>query len=262
MTSDTFPSTTAFVFVPGGFCPGAFFEKVTDNLRSQGYTVAAIDLPSHDHTRAAGPAGHFDNADHIRTTIKSMKGKKVILCGNSYGGFVSNEALKDAHDAHAAQATGEGYVSHYVLLGSMLAPEGMNCHQLVMENTAAGKMQDGPDKPNFDVPEYVDGMLPATILCPSLPAEEIERYGAMITKQSSRSFMEKLTYAGWKYVPTTVVVPTRDAAIYPDMQRAHFAETTKDGQYPNVKMIEIDSDHCAMMSDPEKVIEILLNCSA
>lgn len=46
MNTRMYTTKTAFTFIPGAWCPGYYYHKVTEKLQSLGYSAQYIDLPS------------------------------------------------------------------------------------------------------------------------------------------------------------------------------------------------------------------------
>ncbi|KIX03345.1 uncharacterized protein Z518_06897 [Rhinocladiella mackenziei CBS 650.93] len=244
---------TVFVLVPGGFCPGSFYHKVTTILQNGGYQVHEIDLPSVGK-REGSPATMYDDADHIRSVVSEFadQGKNVVLCANSYGGLVSTEAVKGTTKAEREANGKPGALVHVVFIGSLLAPVGMNAQELV-----GGKIPlDMKSKPDYIEP--IDAEVAGAYLCSDLDDKATQKYyGSLQKPHSAVSFLGRLTHAGYLHVPTTVVVTERDVAISPDVQHKNVDTVIAEGK-GNIRKVPMASDHCAMISHPEEIVEILL----
>lgn len=87
-------SSTSFILVPGGFCPGILWERVSSLLEKHGHEAVEI-----DHLTINGPnretTTFMDDAENVRSIAANRldQGKKVVLVGNSYGGYCVSLSL-------------------------------------------------------------------------------------------------------------------------------------------------------------------------
>lgn len=213
-----------FVLLPGSWCPAAYYEKLTPLLEQQGYEALALDLPT---TRGEGPPSTFyDDADFVRSRIERLadQGKKVIVVGNSYGGFLANECCKGVLASDRKSAGKEGGVIHVVILDSLLPPTG---------TTVAENLQ-GHIPLNFDnLPtDWLPGASPEMAhmaFFGSMSQEEGLKYGGMIANNSAKAFGDKITFAAYEHVATTVVVGSKDMALKPEVQEKRVDEVLRSG---------------------------------
>jgi pimeloyl-ACP methyl ester carboxylesterase len=262
------PQSTAFFFVPGAFCPGTYFHKVVDELRSQGYYARALDLPSMDtKLKEKGELpGLYADATYVREAIlgaldHSHESKNVVLVASSYGGAVAFEACKgitaeERRETRTGQ-DGGGILKHLVLLGSLLAEPGPTAQELVGAPI--------PDDPETNRPvshiNALDTGLAGAVLCGSLPKEKQEYYGAMGKAISAQAFLEPLTFAAFEKVPTTLVIGAKDLALPPEKQHEYFDKAVERGVNGLRKVIVEDGDHLTMLSNPEVVVKVCLDAA-
>ena len=253
--SNTSTKPTAFVLVPGAFCPGYYFHKVTEILESKGYPVRQIDLPTVGERKDYPPASVADDAAHVRYhALELLKaGHNIVLVGNSYGGFITTEAAKGLSKPSRNAGPDEGEIIHLVYLASLLAPIGINCQELL-----------APDNPPVDTASTASytPALPAevagAVLFSDLRVDEQLRYGAMQKPTSSLAMIGRLTYAAYEEYATTVVVTMRDKALSPEFQLGKFEEVEKSGVCNRgLRKVEMDGDHCCMVSRAEELAELL-----
>jgi pimeloyl-ACP methyl ester carboxylesterase len=245
----------AFVLVPGGFCPGSVFHKITAKLTNLGFSVQEISLPSVGK-RDQGPATLYDDADHVNSVITKFadQGKSVIVVANSYGGVVATEASKDVGKTQR-EATGKsGGLVHHVFIGSLLAPVGMSLYEAV---NGKAPVQTEADIAYIDRPDFEHG---AALFCSDLGEAEQRFYQDQMECHSARSFSCPVTYAGYLHIPTTVVVPTNDKTLSTKKQIENVTGFIEKG-VGSIKMVEIYSDHCAMISHADEIVDILLKAA-
>lgn len=249
------PQDTAFVLVPGAFCPGQYYHKVTSLLKKRGYSVHEIDLPSVGK-RDGPPATMYDDAGHIRSVVSKFadEGKNVVLAANSYGGFVATEAVKGTTPAErnsAGKSAPEALV-HLVYIGSLLPPVGINIQELV------GDKQPAQIVSELEYIEPMDPSIGGAYICSDISESEQKHYAAMQKPHSAVSFTGRLAYAGYLHVPTTFVLTGKDKAVDPKFLHDSVDGVIKEGK-ANVRKVVLESDHCPMISHPEEIVEILLD---
>ena len=259
----------AFVLVPGGYCLPTQFERVTERLNALEHTVQPIHLPSVGRAfseRNGRPATYYDDADHVNSVIASLadSGHNVIAAGSSYGGWVITEAAKGLSKAErdGSGKNGSGALVGLVYLASMLSEVGFNLAQLL-----EGKVM-VPVSDKFDV-DFLDpppAEVAGPVLCSELEDKEEQiRYAKMMDIFSTRVYADKLRHAGWKVVPTTVVVAARDKTLDPSLAHESFERAVKvletEGKPITVKKVVLEADHLCMISQPDKVVEILLDAT-
>ena len=215
-------STTAFVLVPGGFCPSSLWEGVVGILSSQGYPVHAIDLPSVGE-RLEGPASMQDDAAHVRSKCSEYmsSGKNVVLVGNSYGGFVITEAAKGLDLPQSKSNQQQGKLIHLIYLASLLAPLGTTVSALL-----AGEIPVATSPPPSSSPSVPAGYLPppppslsGPMIFSLLPPPQQSHHASLCLPMSAAAQIDPLTYAGYEAFPTTMVIPKLDKCVDPEWQR-------------------------------------------
>lgn len=205
------PSKSAFLFVPGAWCPSTYFEKVASKLHAQGHSAVAIDLPSVG--RKDFMPGLQDDAGHVRSKACELlsTGKHLTIVGNSYGGFVTLEACKGLLEKEKIGENG-GVLRSIVTINSPLAQKGQSMNDLV------GDQAPIPQDPTDPWIEPVPGELGYRVLFGSLGEEEGLEYAAMAKAQCVKPLLEPLSYAAYEEVDCTVVISEKDLAFKPETQ--------------------------------------------
>jgi pimeloyl-ACP methyl ester carboxylesterase len=88
----------SIILIPAAFSKASVYDLVQTQLSTAGYETIAIDLPS-----VGKRAAHVDRTPDIKVVQAALaerllKGKNVILVGNSYGATVICDAVKDFED--------------------------------------------------------------------------------------------------------------------------------------------------------------------
>lgn len=252
------PDSTAFVLVPGGFCPPSFWHKVTDKLTSLGYPVTAVTLPTFGNAEKP-PATMSDDAAAVRAVAASYMdaGRSVVVASNSYGGFVATQAVKELSGAERAAAGKEGgKLANLVLIGVLAPIAGLTCTELL--HGAAEGAPEGSEEQEFMAAPPPEA---ASALVSELPFEEALVYGKQLERHRTAPFHEKLSWEGYLHVPSTFVVTAKDVIVKVDKQKESIDEAVRKGN-GSVRRIDLENgDHCAMISRSEEVVQILLDAA-
>ncbi|MFE9098137.1 alpha/beta fold hydrolase [Streptomyces sp. NPDC007264] len=214
-------SRPTLLLVHGAWHGAWCWEKLTPVLGADGWTTRTVDLPS-----AGREAGVRDDARVVLDELERIDGP-VVVVAHSYGGIPVTEAVADAaHVAHVVYLAAYRLDVGESLLGYHGAPVPPEPHGF----------QPVPRQP---VPMFYT----------DVPQAEAEEATERLVPQSTRSFSEPLTRAGWHTVPSTYVVCERDRALPPQNQEELAARTGT--------VHRIQSDHSPFLSMPEEFAVLL-----
>jgi pimeloyl-ACP methyl ester carboxylesterase len=214
----------SIVFAHGLWADGSCFSKVINLLVADGYDVIATQ--NHLNTVA-------DDAAAVRTSFGRASGP-VVLVGHSYGGTVITAAGTD--DRVAALV--------YICA---LAPED--------GDTSQADQAKFPPTPVFAHIEVADGRLflkPTGIadFAGDLPAAEQKLVWSTQMAPLADLFGQPVPGAAWKSKPTYYIVGANDRTVQPELQR-FLAKRM------NAKVTELKSSRVPMVSQPQKVYEVI-----
>jgi len=217
-------SKPSIVFAHGLWADGSCFSKVINLLVADGYEVIATQ--NHLNTVA-------DDAAAVRTSFSRASGP-IVLVGHSYGGTVITTAGTD--DRVAALV--------YICA---LAPED--------GDTTQADQTKFPQTPVFDHIEVADGRLflrPAGIadFAGDLPEAEQKLVWATQMGPLADLFSQPVPGAAWKSKPTYYIVGKEDRTVQPELQR-FLAKRME------AKVTELASSHVPMLSQPQRVYEVI-----
>ncbi|SPO00362.1 uncharacterized protein DNG_03207 [Cephalotrichum gorgonifer] len=210
------------LIVPGGFSLPDLYSEVIAHVSREGYTIEALHLPSVGY-KTNVPGTMQDDAAFIASEITkhSDKGNDVILIGHSYGGLPATESTKGLSKSHRQQQGNTGGLDDGWL------------HQGDISVTASNVFND-------------------------LPKEEGEKWAKMSTRHSGSTFPASLSHAGFKDVPVSYLVCTKDLAQEPELQRASIA--MMEGQIGGkIDVTEIKSGHAPNASRPREVADWIIS---
>ena len=214
----------SIVFCHGLWADGSCFSKLIVPLQAEGYECLAAQY---------GLNSTAEDVTAAKATINRVSGP-VILVGHSYGGTVITGA--GTHD----RVAGLVYIC-------ALAPDAEESSQTQQSNF--------PKTAVFSHIDVKDGRI-------WLTREGIEDFAGDLTEQEKKMvyatqgvpkpdlFDTKAGGTAWKTKPSWYIVGTKDRTVHPDLERA-MAKRMGATTY------ELDSSHVPMLSQPERVIEVI-----
>lgn len=216
------------VFCHGLWADGSCFSKLIGPLQAEGYECMAAQY---------GLNSTAEDVEVTKATIGRVNGP-VLLVGHSYGGSVITDAGDDDRVA------GLVYIC-------ALAPDA--------DETSQTQLSNYPTTPVFSHVEVKDGRL-------WLLPEGIDDFAGDLSDQEKKlvlatqgvpkpdMFGSKVGGTGWKSKPSWYIVGKNDRTVPPDMERfvaKRMGATT----------YEFDSSHVPMLSQPERVLEVIRTAS-
>ena len=220
-------SDTTVVLVHGAFADGSGWNKVITLLQAQGVKVVAVQNPLTSLT---------DDVAAVQRVVDAQTGK-VVLVGHSWGGAVITQAgSSDKIKALvyvAAFAPSKGEAVGALGAGYPVAP---------------GPTTFRPDANGFI---YLTPESMATNFAQDLPAAETNLMTATQGPLHVKGVGQALTYAAWETKTNYYIVAKQDRMIAPQMER-DFAKKM------HAITTEIDSSHVPFMSQPGKVVAVIM----
>jgi pimeloyl-ACP methyl ester carboxylesterase len=215
------------LLVHGAWADGSCWSAVIAQLQARGYNVAAPQFPE---TSLA------NDVSRLRHMLSLQDGPTVIV-GHSYGGQIMTALGTDVQNA-----VGLVYIAAFGL------DEG---------ETIGALLQQGPPPPalaHLNIDNQGFAWVPEDDFVEHF-AGDIDPVKAKVMfavqQPLSMSTLEDvMDVPAWKTLPTWYLVAAGDEAIPPDGERAFAARM---GATP----IEIQSNHCAMVSHPDEVVSLI-----
>ncbi|MHA7262880.1 alpha/beta fold hydrolase [Arthrobacter sp. TMN-37] len=227
------------VLVHGAWTDPSSFAKVTAELQSDGYTVAAA--PNHLRGLAA-------DAKSVAAFVNQATTGPVVLVGHSYGGAVITNAATQAPTVKAlayidafAPDKGESIVDlASAVPGSALAGDPHDIFDAVQD----------PNLPEGNPDLYVKKSIFAEAFTASLKKEDAAVAAASQSPITGGALQEPSGEPAWKTIPSYFLVGTNDKVIPVDGQlaMAHRAHGTVD---------KIDAGHLSPLEAPKDVAELI-----
>lgn len=221
------PATGAvrnIVLVHGAFADGSGWQKVSDILIKDGYTVSVVQQPMTSL-----------EDDVIATNrILDRQSGPTVLVGHSYGGAIITEAGNNPH------------VVSLVYVAAFAPDEGERVGPLNASKPPAATSI----APTADGYLLIDQAKFPTDFAPDLPLAEAQFMALSQMPTNSKAFGTPITSPAWKTKPSYGIVATQDRMINPDLERSMYARA-------HAKVSEVKGSHVIFISQPRAVAEVI-----
>lgn len=223
------------VLIHGAYHGGWCWKKVVEILQSQQAQVICPDLPGHGQSQLE-LTDLYGDGRFVRQLLEQCE-QPPVLCGHSYGGAVITEAVNRSN-----------LVDHMVYLAALVPDAEIDLSDDVPEMANAlinAAIQFGEDGlASFDLEQakhffYAD-----------CNEADIVWATSRIDQQKVDTFIQNVTQSLWSKVNSSYVLCTEDNAVPMTVQKV-FARRC--GQ-----QVILESSHSPMLSQPEKVADLLL----
>jgi pimeloyl-ACP methyl ester carboxylesterase len=213
------------VFAHGLWADGSCFGKVIDLLQADGFECIATQNQLNTVE---------DDAAAVRTSLSRATTTPVVLVGHSYGGTVITVAGTDER------------VGALVYICALAPEEG---------ETSQADQDKFPQTPVFQHIEIVDGRIFMKLsgtqdFCGDLSEAEQKLVYATQGAPLADLFSQPVRGAAWKNKPSFYIVGANDRTVQPELQR-FLAKRM------NAKVTELQSSHVPMLSEPQRVYEVI-----
>src|SRR6202163_18018 len=214
----------SIVFCHGIWADGSCFNKVIPTLQADGHQVIAVQY---------GLDSLASDVAAVKRTLGRVS-SPAILVGHSYGGSVITSAGIDD------RVIGLVYIC-------ALAQDA--------DETSQTQQAKFPKTDVFSHIEVVDGRIwlrpeGTKYFCGDLAEQEQKLVGATQGVPRPDLFDAKVGGTAWKSKPSWYIVGKKDHTVHPDLER-FFAKRIGATTY------ELDSSHVPMLSQPERVIDVI-----
>ena len=241
---------TTFVLVPGSFATPAEHDKLEELLTKAGHPVKHVALLTANDGSRLPPATGDDDAAEIRSAIIDILDKEnhnVVLAVHSYSGIPGSSALKELGQKDRKAANKSTYVSGILYIAACLPDEGQSSRDLFPNMPEAYKV----GFPGDYFPAIPDEFAP--FIFTGLEPEEIQKRMKTFTRHASDSYSTKCTYAAWKYIPATTIIPTADAII-PAVEQERMFQHTVDSGAPVKRVVIERAGHVPNITHAQLVV--------
>lgn len=218
------------VLVHGAFADGSSWSKVIPRLQAGGMNVIAVQNPL---------VSLEEDVAATKRAIAILEGP-VLLVGHSYGGIVISEAGNDPK------------VAGLVYVCALIPNDGQSVQDVVSAfPPAPGSAEFRQDASGF-LSLSAKGI--HSHFAQDLTAAERNVMVATQTPWAAQATMTKVASPAWKMKPSWCIIGTEDHMVPPQLARA-------EAKMIKAKTIELPSSHVPMISQPEKVAEVILKAA-
>lgn len=213
------------VFAHGLWADGSCFGKVIDLLHADGFECIATQNQLNTVE---------DDAAAVRTSFNRATSTPVVLVGHSYGGTVITVAGADQR------------VGALVYICALAPEEGA---------TSQADQEKYPQTPVFQHIDITDGRIwlkPSGTpdFCGDLSDAEQKLVFATQAAPLADLFSQPVRGEAWSKKPTFYILGANDRTVQPELQR--FV-----AKRMNAKVTELQSSHVPMLSQPQRVYEVI-----
>jgi pimeloyl-ACP methyl ester carboxylesterase len=227
------------VFVHGAFADSSGWSLVAAGLQAKGYPVISFSNP------LRGP--QYDG-EYLRQFLSTISGP-VVLVGHSYGGAVISNG-----------ATGNPNVKSLVYIAAYALAEGESVqaanalgggHTDVIDHLV---LRPFPGATAGDADAYIDPAFFPQLFAQDIPESVAESMAGSQRPGALASLVVPSGPAAWETIPSWYMVAKNDRIIPPEAERAMAARA-------NATTVEVNSSHVPMISQPQKVISLIVDAS-
>ena len=227
------------VFVHGAFADSSGWNLVAAGLQAKGYPVISFSNP------LRGPQ---HDGEYLRQFLSTISGP-VVLVGHSYGGAVISNG-----------ATGNPNVKSLVYIAAYALAEG---ESVQAANSLGGGHTDVidhlvlrpfPGATAGDADAYIDPDFFPQLFAQDIPESVAQSMAGSQRPGALASLVVPSGPAAWETIPSWYMVAKNDRIIPPEAERAMAARA-------NATTVEVNSSHVPMISQPQKVISLIVDAS-
>lgn len=224
------------ILVHGAFADGSSWNKVIPILQTRGYQTIAVQNPL---------TSFNDDVAFVNRAIAEVKGN-VVLVGHSWGGAVITQAGNDDK------------VKSLVYVAAYAPDEGESLESISKDAYETRKI---PNVPGFADPVVEEGYIrlkEETIVkhfAQDLPEKEARVLSAGQGRFHVSTLGAKISNPAWKTKPSFYIVSDKDHVIAPQLETEMAAKI-------KATVVHLPASHVAMLSQPEKVAEVIIKAAA
>ncbi|KAK3629705.1 hypothetical protein LTR56_017135 [Elasticomyces elasticus] len=240
MTSSTKPT---IIIVPGAWHFGTkHFTALTERLETAGYETIPLDLPSIGDEPPI--TGYKDDITCIAQAIEehAERGEDVVLVMHSRGGHCGSDAAQGLSKVDREKAGKKGGIVRLVYLCAFAAPEGISIFFATQGPRLWIDVKHRTCKPTRTDEIFYNDCTP----------EQAETARKDIRPQSTLCFLNPLTYAAWKHIPSTYLVCEKDNAMPLAAQEGMIRQ-----QGANFTVERCSASHSPFISKPDLTAQVV-----
>lgn len=252
------PSLTAkssLVLVPGALYTPDAYSLLTNQLRTQGYKVLPVALPSVGHHPSTFPQNGTGDVAAVRAAIEECvsQGEDVVVLMHSLGGVLGSEACKGLAKPERETSGNKGGVMRLFFISGAFLPEGVNVGE-----SMSGRVGGFNTYMSFD-PESgtlsADLEVAAKYWWNDVSAQRVEEQKQALrgVRMSPNIADFQTEYAAWKWIPSTYLLTEGDKSLLPEVQEWF----TKQEGAEQMEIVRCQGGHCPWLSRTEEVVRAI-----
>jgi pimeloyl-ACP methyl ester carboxylesterase len=230
------------VLVHGSFADASGFNDVLQRLQALDYTTIAPPNP----LRALA-----SDAAHIRSVLDSIDGP-IVLVAHSYGGMVITNAATGNSNVKAlvyingfAPAEGETAADLvYKFPGSLIIPENLTVREYPATDPAASGQE-----------AYINADVFQEAFAADLDPQTTAAMAAAQRPIDLATLEQPSGPPAWETIPSWFIIGTDDHTIPPDLHRFMAQRAGA------VRTVELSASHVVMMSQPDAVVDVIVEAA-
>ena len=230
------------VLVHGAWHGAWCWAALQADLEQRGVASLAIDLPGHGSSTAAFTDLHGD-ASSVVELLEQLASRGIhdpVLVGHSYGGAVITEAAT----RHADN------VSHLVYMTALALDKDEAVLPFVQSLPRVESPLGAAMRPSDDGAfTTIDPTKSEVAFYGECPKGTTEAANARLCAQPVATFLQPVTGAAWRTIPSTYIECTLDGAIPIEHQRAMSSRCTN--------VVTLETDHSPFTSKPAETADVL-----
>lgn len=244
-------SKPSIVLVPGALHTPQAYHPLTSALRSHGYKVLPISLPSIGHDASSFPPSGIADVATVRAVIAQCvgRGEEVMVLMHSLGGVIGSEACKGLVQTHSEQ----GGVLKLFFMSGCLVPEGEHVGRYLEGKFGGFESYLVFGAANGTVSADLEQA--AEFWWNGVSAQQVEEQKEVLggVKMSAGMTDFVVEYPAWKYISSTYLLTEEDKSLLPDVQEGFTQLEGAEG----VKVLRCEGGHCAWLSRTEEVVRAI-----
>jgi pimeloyl-ACP methyl ester carboxylesterase len=225
------------VLVHGAFADGSSWEGVIERLQREGHAVVAP---------AIALRGVTVDAAYVASVVEQIDGP-VLLVGHSYGGAVITNAATGLENVAGLVFVAAFAPDTDEVLGEVTGESKDSVLMSALRQREYPTGGDGETAPEF----FIDPTMFHEAFAADLPPERAAVMAATQRPIAAAAFSDVSGPPAWKSLPSWAVVATRDKAAGADLVRSMARRA-------GAEIVEVDSSHVVMISQPQAVTDVIL----
>lgn len=228
-----------YVLVPGAWHPVSVYNQVAAKLEKQGDHAILVELPGQgiDHT-PLHEVTLQTHIDAVKKAVASASGK-VILVGHSYGGVLISQVGEDMSEK----------IEKLVYIAAFMPSNGNSLFTYAMQDPNSIIVQnlvvDGLNA-------YLPSQFYQSAFYNTSKQQDINAVSPLLRSQSALTLITPVSLTDtYRNIPKTYITTLQDHGITPSTQKMMYS------QFPETKILKMDTDHSPFMSKPQELIKLL-----